>query len=52
MIKYYWESLFNENLTFILGFEAVVFMFLLFFVSIVIRLHRMEKKIDDINEYF
>ena len=52
MIKHYWDSLFNENLTFIFGFEAIILLFLFMCISIVIRLQRMERKIDDINEYF
>lgn len=52
MIKHYWDSLFNDNLTFILGWEAFVLMMLAFFISIVVRLHRIERKIDDLNEYF
>lgn len=46
-MKHYFESLFNENLTFVLGWEAFVFFMLLFFVSIVFRLNRIEKKIDE-----
>ena len=49
-MRYYFESLFNENLTFILGWEIFVFMMLLFFISIVIRLQRLEKKQDILNE--
>ena len=50
-MKHYFEALFNENLTFVLGWEAFVFFMLLFFVSIVFRLNRIEKKIDDITEH-
>ena len=46
-MKHYFEALFNENLTFVLGWEAFVFFMLLFFVSIVFRLNRIEKKIDE-----
>jgi len=48
MVKHYWDSLFNDNLTFILGWEAFVLMMLAFFISIVVRLSRIERKIDDI----
>jgi hypothetical protein len=51
MIRHYWESLFNDNLTFILGWEAFVFMMLLFFISIVVRLARIERKLDDFFRY-
>ena len=47
MIKHYFNSLFNEDLTFILGWEAFVFFMLLMFISIIIRLNRIEKKIDN-----
>ncbi len=46
-MKHYFEALFNENLTFVLGWEAFVFFMLLFFVSIVFRLNRIEKKVDE-----
>ena len=46
-MKHYFEALFNENLTFVLGWEAFVFFMLLFFVSIVLRLNRIEKKVDE-----
>jgi hypothetical protein len=49
-MKHYFESLFNENLTFVLGWEAFVFFMLCMFVSIVYRLSRLENKIDTLNE--
>ena len=42
-MRYYFQSLFNDNLTFILGWEAFVLMMLLMFISIIIRLHRIER---------
>ena len=48
-MKHYFEALFNENLTFVLGWEAFVLFMLLFFVSIVFRLNRIEKKVDEHN---
>ena len=51
MIKHYFESLFNEDLTFILGWEAFVLFILLMFISIIFRLNRIEKKIDELDEY-
>ena len=51
MIKHYFESLFNEDLTFILGWEAFVLFMLLMFISIIFRLNRIEKKIDELDEY-
>tara|TARA_R100000789_G_C2880837_1_gene114432 strand:+ start:268 stop:444 length:177 start_codon:yes stop_codon:yes gene_type:complete len=50
-MKHYFQSLFNENLTFVLGWEAFVLFMLLMFISIIIRLNRIEKKIDDLDEY-
>ena len=49
-MKHYFESLFNDNLTFVLGWEAFVFFMLLFFISIVIRLNRLENKVDTVQE--
>ena len=45
-MKHYFESLFNDNLTFVLGWEAFVLFMLLMFVSIILRLNRIEKKVD------
>jgi hypothetical protein len=50
-MKHYFQSLFNENLTFVLGWEAFVLFMLLMFISIIVRLNRIEKKIDDLDEY-
>jgi len=47
-VGWYFESLFNESLTFVFGWEAFVFFMLLFFISIVIRLNRLENKVDTI----
>jgi len=49
-MQHYFDSLFNENLTFIFGWEAFVFFMLCMFVSIVVRLHRVEKKVDTLLE--
>ena len=47
-VGWYFESLFNESLAFVFGWEAFVFFMLLFFISIVIRLNRLENKVDTI----
>jgi len=47
-MKHYFESLFNENLTFIFGWEAFVFFMLCMFISIIVRLHRIEAKVNNI----
>ena len=50
-MKYYFESLFNDNLAFILGWEAYVLFTLLFFISIAYRLNRIEKSLGELKEY-
>tara|TARA_Y100000310_G_C20325749_1_gene642903 strand:+ start:490 stop:669 length:180 start_codon:yes stop_codon:yes gene_type:complete len=50
-MKHYFESLFNENLTFVLGWEAFVLFMLLMFISIIVRLNRTEKKVDVMQSY-
>jgi len=50
-MKHYFESLFNENLTFVLGWEAFVLFMLLMFISIIVRMNRVEKKVDLIQSY-
>jgi len=47
-MKHYFDSLFNDNLTFIFGWEAFVFFMLCMFISIIVRLHRVEKKVNNI----
>lgn len=42
-MRYYFQSLFNDDLTFILGWEAFVLMMLLMFISIILRLNRIER---------
>jgi len=46
-MKYYFQSLFNDDLTFILGWEAFVLMMLLMFISIILRLNRIERSQDE-----
>jgi hypothetical protein len=50
-MKHYFESLFNENLTFVLGWEAFVLFMLLMFISIIFRLNRIEKKVGVMQDY-
>lgn len=45
-MKYYWESLFNENLTFILGWEAFVLLITLMWL---LDRYDMRKIKKDIN---
>ena len=49
-MKHYFNSLFNENLTFVLGWEAFVLFMLMMFISIIIRLNRIEKKLEVNND--
>ena len=46
-MRYYFQSLFNDDLTFILGWEAFVLMMLLMFISIILRLNRIERSQDE-----
>ncbi len=50
-MKHYFESLFNENLTFVLGWEAFVLFMLLMFISIIVRLNRIEHKANVMQSY-
>ncbi len=45
-MKYYIEAIFTQE-PFVLAWEAFVFMMLLMFISIIIRLHRLETKFDE-----
>ena len=49
-MKHYFEALFNEDLTFVLGWEAFVLFMLLMFISIIIRLNRIEMKLGGKND--
>ena len=42
----------ENTVPFLLAWEAYVFFMLLFFVSIVIRLHRIEKKITELGRFW
>lgn len=52
MFKHYFTALMENTVPFLLAWEAYVFFMLLFFVSIVIRLHRMEKKITELGRFW
>jgi|TARA_R100000750_G_C2281260_1_gene71305 TM2 domain-containing membrane protein YozV len=52
MIKHYWESMIENTAPFMLAWEAYVFFMLCFFISIVIRLNRIENKINKIVEEY
>ncbi|QDP60770.1 MAG: hypothetical protein Unbinned6224contig1001_1 [Prokaryotic dsDNA virus sp.] len=45
-MKHYFDSLFNDNLTFILGWEVFVLLTTIFYVRIVYRLIKCESKIE------
>ena len=45
-MRYYFESLFNDNLTFILGWEVFVLLTTIFYVRIIYRLIKIEDKIN------
>ncbi|MDA8851124.1 hypothetical protein N9I45_00520 [bacterium] len=54
---HYFKAVMENTVPFLLAWEAYVFFMLLFFLSIVVRLNRMENKIQavldhhDINNY-
>jgi len=48
---HYFESIMQNTVPFLLAWEAYVFFILLFFLSIVIRLNRMENKIQALIDY-
>ena len=52
MFKHYFNALMENTVPFLLAWEAYVFFMLLFFVSIVIRLHRIEKKITELGRFW
>jgi len=52
MMKHYWESMMENTVPFLLAWEAYVFFMLLFFISIVYRLSRIEKKLTELGEFW
>jgi|TARA_R100000388_G_scaffold87906_1_gene67996 hypothetical protein len=46
MIKHYWDAMMENTVPFLLAWEAYVFFMLIFFISIVYRLARIEKKLN------
>jgi hypothetical protein len=48
-MRYYWEALFSTE--YFPFWEFTMLMFLVMNLSMIIRLHRTEKKINDIIEY-
>jgi hypothetical protein len=48
---YYFKSIMENTVPFLLAWEAYVFFMLIFFLSIVIRLNRMENKIQAVLDY-
>jgi len=49
MFKHYWESMMENTAPFMLAWEAYVLFMLCFFVSIAIRLNRIENKVNKIT---
>ncbi len=49
-MKHYFNSLFNDNLTFILGWEIFVFLTTCFFLLIILRLVGILKGIEEIKK--
>ena len=52
MFKHYWESMMESRAPFMLAWEAYVLFMLCFFISIVIRLNRIENKIIKLVEEY
>jgi len=52
MFKHYWESMMESTAPFMLAWEAYVLFMLCFFISIVIRLNRIENKIIKLVEEY
>ena len=48
MFKHYWESMMENTAPFMLAWEAYVLFMLCFFVSIAIRLNRIENKVNTV----
>ena len=49
-MKHYFEAIMENTVPFLLAWEAYVLFMLIFFISIVIRINRMENKIDTLLE--
>jgi len=49
-MTHYFKAIMENTVPFLLAWEAYVFFMLIFFISIVIRINRMENKIDAILE--
>jgi len=47
--KFYFDSVMENTVPFLLAWEAYVFFMLCFFLSIVVRLNRIENKLDRLN---
>ena len=45
-MQFYFESMMENTVPFLLAWEAYVFFMLIFFLSITVRLNRIEYKID------
>lgn len=52
MFKHYFNALMENTVPFLLAWEAYVFFMLLFFISIVVRLHRIEKKLTELGKFW
>lgn len=49
-MKHYFEAIMENTVPFLLAWEAYVLFMLIFFISIVIRINRMENKLDTLLE--
>tara|TARA_X000001382_G_scaffold24595_1_gene15297 strand:+ start:1655 stop:1843 length:189 start_codon:yes stop_codon:yes gene_type:complete len=51
-MKHYWEAMMENTVPFLLAWEAYVFFMLVFFISIVYRLSRIESKITELGKFW
>jgi len=49
-MKHYFEAIMENTVPFLLAWEAYVLFMLIFFISIVVRINRMENKLDTLLE--
>ena len=51
-MKHYWDAMMENTVPFLLAWEAYVFFMLIFFISIVYRLSRIERKITELGAFW
>ena len=51
-MKHYWDAMMENTVPFLLAWEAYVFFMLIFFISIVYRLSRIERKLTELGAFW